>query len=693
LYIHPNVPSLAPNLYVKRPGKPSDFIKIEGFDLRVPVPFKPSVEQMVNYGLPEEDQKFARTVLPANLESMEIKDQKPIVAAEWHKRLHGLWVLIKGQPFYLPGTAYVYYNYWVMEDGQIPTFRMEGLELFQIWDMVENDDSTYGLVDIKGRRLGDTDKFSFLEWEWVTRYKNQWAGQQNVTEREAQQAFDRIVQANRTMPFFFRPKNDAMDAPKEELIFRYPPSKTRPSTKLYHVGSRIDYKPTRLKMYDGKRLARYRMDECFKISPADMDVEEQWKIVRLCLSLNNGKRIIGKAVLLSTVEHMAGGATVRTATNFWNQSDPTNLNANGRTVTGLWRVFRNFEKSAEVDDWGFHKTEEARKHRQAEIDALMAQGSIDDVASLKRKMPDTIDEALAMPAEDCILFPVLLDNQIETLSWRAMNNDPQSNYGDLVWKNGFGSDVMFIPNPKGRLEICQHPTMPNVRSIRNGQFSPGNTEGYAIGIDPIDHTKPVREGSFGAVAVYRPYDQLEEDPVIFNEKGEIVLVDRMKTDLFVCAYRYRPMKPYEFYEDALKIMIYYGCKAFIERDKPGIINYLEDKGFVHYLAAKPHAVAVRDRGVLDNTPGAKASTPIITSYIEAIKTHVAERHSGYKLVSLLQDYRNFTGENRGERDLTVAAGFALLLGRKLERSKSKINTNKRWTDLPIKLYSNHGSKL
>jgi hypothetical protein len=687
MFFPPEPPALSPGLYVKRPGKPSDAISIEGFDLRVPMPFKPPMEQMENYGLPIEQQKFKRTILPPDLESWEVKDQKLVVAAEWHKRLHGLWVLIKGEPFYIPGTAYVYYNYWVMEDGQVPTFRMEGLELFQIWDLVENDDSTYGLVDIKGRRLGDTDKFSYLEWEWVTRYRNQAAGQQNVTEREAQQAFDRIVQANRSMPFFFRPLNDALDAPKQELIFRYPPTKTRPTTKLYHIGGRIDYKPTKLKMYDGKRLARYRMDECFKISPADMDVEEQWKIVRLCLSLNNGKRIIGKCVLLSTVEHMAGGATVRTATNFWNYSDPTNLNANGRTITGLWRIFRNFEKSAEVDEWGFHKKEEARKHRQSEIDALMAQGSIDDVASLKRKMPDTIEEALAMPSEDCILFPVLLDNQMESLKWRAQNGDPQSVYGDLVWRNGFGSDVIFMPNPKGRWEISQHPTTPNIRQYRGNQVMPGNTEGYAAGIDPIDHTKPVREGSYGAIAVYRPYDPLEEDQTIFNEKGEIIAVDKMHTDTFVCAYRFRPMKPYEFYEDALKTMIYYGCKAFIERDKPGIINYLEEKGFVHYLAAKPHSVATRDRGVLDNTPGAKASTPIITSYIEALKTHVAERHSGYKLVSLLSDYRNFTGENRTDRDLTVAAGFALLLGRKLERSKNKINSNKRWSDMPIKLYS------
>ena len=684
MYKLPNIPVYLLGLYVKKPGLPSDVVHIEGFEMPVPMPHRPAEKDMINYGLPISEQKFKRTILPDNLEEMEMEDQRAIVEAEWHKRLHGVWMLIKGKPFYIPGTAYVYYNYWVMETGSIPMFRMEGLEYFQVWDLIENDDDSFGLLNIKCRRPGDTDKASYLEWEWVTRVRNQWAGQQNVNEDEAKQTFDRIVQANRQMPFFFRPKSDGFDAPKSELIFRYKNMSKNTTSKPNHLGSRIDYKPTKLKMYDGKRLARYRMDECFKIPPSDMPIDQQWGIIRLCLSLNNGRKIIGKATLVSTVEQMAGGATVTNARNFWDGSDPNKKNSNGRTITGLYRIFRGYEKAADIDEWGFHKVDEAKKHRQAEIDSLMAAGKLDEVASLKRKMPASIEEALAMPAEDCILFPALLDQQITHLEWHKSMGTPQSTMGDLVWSKGFGSDVIFIPNPQGRWEIAQHPQNMNSRLYRGNSISPGNTEAYAAGIDPIDHTKPIREGSKGAIAVYRPYDPLAEDGSIYDQSGAIPDPSKMQTDQFVCTYYYRPNKPYEFYEDALKTMVYYGCKAFIERDKPGIINYLEEKGYVNYLAAKPHTVAVKDRGVTDNTPGAKASTPIITAYIEQLKTHVAERYSTYKTVSLLNDYRNFTGENRTVCDLTVAAGFALLLGRKIERGKTKINSNKRWSDMPLK---------
>ena len=107
---------------------------------------------------------------------------------------------------------------------------------------------------------------------------------------------------------------------------------------------------------------------------------------------------------------------------------------------------------------------------------------------------------------------------------------------------------------------------------------------------------------------------------------------------------------------------------------------------------RPHDLKTSGAHMRDDVPGAKASTPLIGAYIEALKTHVAGRLQTYKHLSLLQDYRMFTGENRTERDLTVAAGFALLLGRKVDRIR-KVNANKRWSNLPFNLYNKHGKPV
>ena len=65
------------------------------------------------------------------------------------------------------------------------------------------------------------------------------------------------------------------------------------------------------------------------------DIREAWRIQRTCLIV--GRKIVGKALVGSTVNPMdKGGSQYK---DLWEDSDPLTRNKNGRTKTGLYRLF------------------------------------------------------------------------------------------------------------------------------------------------------------------------------------------------------------------------------------------------------------------------------------------------------------------------------------------------------------------
>jgi len=244
---------------------------IPGFEVPVPLPDMPPRKEMVNFELNVTKQKFVRTEVPHDIKNWEKKREDQFVADEWHKRLNGVWYLIKGEPVYVTGPAYVFFNYWQTEGGTLPHFRMEAVDYFQVWDFILDSPKCYGLLDIKCRRVGDTEKALFCGWELVTRYKNSNFGMQKTTDDEAWKNFQRVVKSNRFMVYFFKPVPFDSDSPSKRLDFKYPKTKNNkkqrsakedikydPKTEL---GSSIDYRPTELKAYDGERLRYYYLDE------------------------------------------------------------------------------------------------------------------------------------------------------------------------------------------------------------------------------------------------------------------------------------------------------------------------------------------------------------------------------------------------------------------------------------------------
>lgn len=679
-------------------SKPEKCGTIRIFEYDTPLPPPPPKKSILGYGRKIENQKFEREKIPTDIHRWDDKKLDKFVAMMFHYRQHGKWMYIKGEPRYINGWAWFYYNFWTTEKGGRPDFRWEGVEFYTFFDHCWRDPNCYGMLDIKGRRMGDTDKSVCLMYDIASRYRNSWSGHQNIDKDAAKENYLRVLAGHQNMPFWLKPMMKGSSDPQKVMVFDYPEdyvSKKSEAEKKKRkalgeeildipayspLKSRVDYETSVLGKYDGKRLSFYYLDEPGKILA--FDPNKQWNIVKPALAFYNGKKIVGFGMFTTTVEAFSDGKTLRNMKNMWDNSDPTELNENGRTNTGLYRIFRNATYTSEPDEWGFPKVEEAIEFINNTIKGYEAKSAWDDLLNFKRKHPLTIEDVFTPPHDECTLFPILLDKRLKEIQENICcdtGNDtdlngirvqPKAVRGNLIWKNGKkGNPVIWQPSPTGRWYISQHPTRPNHHQIRNGRKFPGNDKEYTFGVDPVDHTADakileqnkntdVKKASFAAATVYRRFNPLVDGGLLLDDTGMIRNQSLMKTDKFVLDYQHRHQNPYDFYDDMLKTALYFGVKMHCERNKPGCINYFEREGFGGYILRKPRSMGKKKNA--PNEKGTTATTPVIQMYVDLLQYHVSQRINTYDHPRLLQCYRLFNTLNRTERDLTVSAGYSLL---------------------------------
>lgn len=669
------------NPYFKEPGTQTITIG----EVEVPLPQMPPEKEMRNFDKPKLKQKFERRIIPDMWDWSE-KDREYFIEQQWHRRFHGEWWLIKGQPFYFPGTALLFFDDWTLETGKKPDFRMEGLDFFTFWcQYVEPDPDLHGMFVMKCRRLGDTEKANCITWDVATKYRFAKCGMNSYTDEEVQKNFERLFFSHKNMPEFFRPIWKGSDNPGKELIFTKPPEKKtvnrykdrkgqRPEKKEQFLESSIAYTATKNRAFDGRRLKQYHLDEIFKIKKSQMDVQKQIRNMRRVQSLHNGKKIVGKMLLTSTVENTEEKLDVETlemAEKIWKESDPAVRLNNGRTKSGLVRYFRGFQHNAEVDEWGFHKVEEATRERDELIDEYEREGMVEELADLYRKEPGSPDEALNSMSDANVLHPQLCRKRLrqikDNVNWIGEDMDrdgipirPKVIEGNLEWTNGFNSKVKFIPMKGGHWHVSQYPLEPNKVTMVKGMRCPNNTINYRMGADPFDADETIGQGSDGAFVVKRRYNPLHENRLQFDQDGEPLNIWDMETDQIVCDYKHRPVDPYHYYEAVYKTCIWYGTQVFPELDKAGLATWMRSKRLHLFLMFESKLLLADISSRSKPRQGTKATEQVVDRYIEALKGYVFRRIACTHHPRVIEQWAKFTRKRRGKLDLAVSSGFCEL---------------------------------
>ena len=328
-----------------------EFEEISG--IKIQLPEKPKKKDILFSNLPKKKQKWSRTEMPTGLSPDTASKYADFINQEFDRRANGVWFMNNGVPTYITGEHYYYLN-WCKLDIGYPNYRDRDRRFYMFWDHCTKDPDCFGLVMVKHRREGASYKGAAMLLYEVTANYNSHGGIISKTGADAKSLFtDKMVYMFRNLPFFFQPIIDGSDNPKSTLSFNQPGQKISKNfktvTKSEALNSKIDWRNTKENSYDSVKLLRYLCDEAGKW--VDADVEKNWEVVRSCLTL--GDKIIGKCFMPSTVNELSksGGENFK---NLWHDSDPDDLDANGRTRSGLYQYFTPAYDGYEgfIDEYG-----------------------------------------------------------------------------------------------------------------------------------------------------------------------------------------------------------------------------------------------------------------------------------------------------------------------------------------------------
>ena len=658
-------------------------------DLDIALPTQPAEEEIAGHGLPNHMQLWERVSMPKELSRIKSMDEwaeaprefrekfRPYIEEEFRRRREGFWFYNDGRPTYITGRHYMMLQ-WTKMDIGYPDYLEFQREIFVHLSACEADPRCIGQLYTKCRRSGYTNICSSVLLDEATQVKDKLLGIQSKTGKDAQENIfmKKVVYMFRHYPFFFKPIQDGTTNPRMELAFREPSKRITKKNKTAQTGEAlntlINWKNTTNNAYDGEKLHLLYLDEAGKWEKPT-DIRDAWRIQRTCLIV--GRKIVGKALVGSTVNPMDKGG--KEYKDLWEDSNPDERNANGRTRSGLYRLFIPAYESLEgfFDQHGRPIINDpdspvdgldgdsisigAKTYLKNERESL--KGDPSELNEVTRQFPFSTDEAFR-DSIDGSLFNI---GQIyEQLQY---NDDLFPNpvvRGNFVWKNGEqDTEVFFDPDPKGRFKVAWMPPsdLRNKKLEERGKRIPPNAELGVGGVDSYDLDATVDgRGSKGALHLYNKFHM--EHP----------------SNMFVLEYASRPPLAKIFYEDVLKAAVFYGYPILIENNKYGIARYFESRGYDGYLMDRPShltsggSAKTKTKGIPSN------SQDVIQAHAHAIEAYIHEHvginretgeHGKMYFNSTLEDWIGYKIDNRTKFDLTISSGLALLGAQKAKAKK------------------------
>ena len=674
--------SICPN------GTEGEVIELGG--LFICLPKRPPKKNISGYKESNSMQMWRRVSMPQELSRIKSMDEwaemprefrerfRPYVEEEFRRRREGFWFYNNGAATYITGRLYMMLQ-WTKMDIGYPDYLSFQRDIFIHMAACESDPRCIGQLYTKCRRSGYTNICSSVLLDEATQVKDKLLGIQSKTGKDAQENIfmKKVVYMFRHYPFFFKPIQDGTTNPRMELAFREPSKRITKNNKTSQTGEAlntvINWKNTTNNAYDGEKQHILYLDEAGKWD-RPTDIRDAWRIQRTCLIV--GRKIVGKALVGSTVNPMDKGG--KEYKELWRDSNPTERNANGRTISGLYRLFIPAYESLEgfFDQYGYPVIEDPEQPIHGVDDDMVLQGSKtylkNERASLKhdpselnevtRQFPFTEDEAFRDSIDGSIFNIGKIYEQIQH------NDDLFPNpivTGNFIWKDGQqDSHVVFSPDPNGRFRITWMPPAEIRNSVKmeRGKRTPGNSDVGVGGVDSYDLDETVDgRGSKGALHLYNKFHI--EHP----------------SNMFVLEYASRPPLAKMFYEDVLMAAVFYGYPILIENNKYGIARYFESRGYDGYLMERPAHLKSSSASIKVKTKGIPSnSQDVIQSHAQAIEAYIHD-HVGINrdngsigkmyFNKTLEDWIGFKINNRTKFDLTISSGLALLAAQKTKPRK------------------------
>jgi hypothetical protein len=673
-------------------GSEGPIIEIESILIQLPAMPK----NILYASSPEVNQRWVREDMPRELQQIQSMDDwyeaprefqqkwSPYIEEEFRRRREGLWFMNNGVPTYITGHHYMFLQ-WSKIDIGYPGYLDFQRKLFTHFAACEADPRCLGQIYTKCRRSGYTNMSAATLVDEGSQVTEKLLGIMSKTGTDAQEAVfgSKIVPIFRSYPFFLKPILDGTTNPRMELAFREPAKRITKKNKTSYRGEALDtiinWKNTTNNAYDGSKTHMLFLDEAGKwLNPND--IREVWRIHRTCLLV--GRKVIGKAMVGSTVNPLDKGG--REFRDLYYDSDPNDRNENGRTKSGLYKIFIPAYEALEgfFDQYGLPIIEDPEQPIMTEDGTFTSigartflknerkgqQNNSYELNEIIRQFPFTEDEAFRDSTKSSLFNIQKIYEQIQH------NEELFPNpviIGNFQWKDGKqDTEVVFAPDPNGRWRVAwlAPPDIRNKRKTENNKLVAPNSAFGVMGVDSYDLDTTIDyRASKGACHVYNKFSM--EHPA----------------NMFVAEYASRPPLAKIFYEDVLMAAVFYGYPVLIENNKYGIARYFETRGYDEYLMARPDHLAttamkssVKTKGIPSN------SQDVIQAHAQAIEAYIHDHVGLHNETGMfgrmyfnrtLEDWINFKIDDRTKFDLTISSGLALLAAQKQVKQVKKADFN------------------
>ncbi len=690
---------------ISKTGQIEKVIDINGLKIALPKP----PNKILNKGVKKEDQRWESTPIPKELGRIKsifqwhetpdyFKSQwVDYIETEFDRREQGYWFMSNGVLTYITGTHYMYLQ-WTKIDVGNPDFREANRIFYIFWEACKADKRSFGMCYLKIRRSG----FSFMSScegvNTATITKDSRVGILSKTGSDAKKMFtDKVVPISNNYPFFFKPIQDGMDKPKTELAYRVPASKITKKNmhkisdeELEGLDTTIDWKNTGDNSYDGEKLQLLLHDESGKWERPD-NILNNWRVTKTCLRL--GSKIIGKCMMGSTSNALdKGGSNFK---SLYQDSFPSNRNANGQTKSGLYCLFMPMEWNFEgyIDKYGMPVLKTPSKavvgidgedivvgaidYWENEVDSLSKDP--DALNEFYRQFPRTESHAFRDESKQSLFNLTKIYQQIDYNDSLIM--DHHLTRGSFYWENGIkDSKVLWAPKKNGRFLVSWTPAkeLQNHIITERGMKKPGNEHMGSFGCDSYDISGVVvGKGSNGALHGLTKFN-----------------MDNAPSGEFFLEYIARPQTAEIFFEEVLMACIFYGMPILCENNKPRLLYHFKNRGYRGYSLNRPDkrynklSKTEKELGGIPNT-----SEDVKQSHASAIESYI-EKYIGIDFTGdyrdqgdmgvmyfgrTLEDWAKFDISNRTKFDAAISSGLAIMANQKHlytpSKQKSKISVN------------------
>lgn len=219
---------------------------------------------------------------------------------------------------------------------------------------------------------------------------------------------------------------------------------------------------------------------------------------------------------------------------------------------------------------------------------------------------------------------------------------------------------IFTPGDHGKIEISEYP-MADEHGIAYLNL-------YVAGIDSIDSDQSSSSGQ----------TDVSEFCIVIKRRQL-----GLKEPKYVAVYKDRPRDVRTAYDNAIKLLMWYNCKAVVEATRVGIITYFKEKQKLNLLFKRPRATMSDIQARTSKQYGAIASEKVISHQLELIELFILDYSHTIGFPQMLQELLKYSYANKRKFDIVAAMGMCELGDEELNGvpPRTSVPTAQKWRDI------------